>query len=55
MLLQELLVVSEKLHRLEAEKTTIAEQLIRSEGHDVSSDIVSRMRRGADVLEFMEL
>jgi hypothetical protein len=38
-----------------AHKSTIAEQLIRSDGYDVSSNIVNGMSRAVDVLEVMGL
>jgi hypothetical protein len=38
-----------------AQKATIAEQLIRSEGYDVSSRIVNGMSRTVDVLEVVRL
>lgn len=38
-----------------AQKSTISEQLVRSEGYDVSSNIVSGMSRAVDFLEVMGL
>jgi len=38
-----------------AQKSTIAEQLVRSEGYDVSSNIVAGMSRAVDVLEILGL
>jgi len=47
--------VSDPVVGIGSHKSTIAEQLVRSEGYDISSNIVNGMSRSVDVLEIMGL
>ena len=50
-----LMIASDSVVGIGSQKSTLAEQLIRAEGYDISSNIVNGMNRDVDVLEVMGL